>query len=422
VAPYRVAVFTNQFPGRVSTFFARDMRALIEAGIEVEVFALYPLEAELWTYVPELLSERELPRSRVHHLTARQALAMLRPRLLVTPRVLRDVARITWSALRYGPRPVAKSLYAMLLGAAWSRDFAGRFDHVLAYWGNYPATCAYLVHRAAAPALPFTLCVHAQIDLYETPVFLREKLLHADDIVTVCEYNRAYMREHFADVWARIADRISVNYRGLDLRDYPCRIEGRAARRVLAVGRLSPEKAYDVLLRATAELARRGVEMELVIAGDGPERDSLVALASQLGVTDRVTFRGWLKPDAVREEMLEATVLAQASHIEGLPTVVEEALALGLPVVGSRVGGIPELLDQGACGTIVTPGDVAGLADALQAQLEDPELRRTFAERGRAHAEEILDMWRNGVALADQLRGNASVPALPMPEPVPTYT
>ena len=422
MAPYRVAVFTNQFPGRVSTFFARDMRALIEAGIEVEVFALYPLEAELWTYVPELLSERELPRSRVHHLTARQALAMLRPRLLVTPHVLRDVARITWSALRYGPRPVAKSLYAMLLGAAWSRDFAGRFDHVLAYWGNYPATCAYLVHRAAAPALPFTLCVHAQIDLYETPVFLREKLLHADDIVTVCEYNRAYMREHFADVWARIADRISVNYRGLDLRDYPCRIEGRAARRVLAVGRLSPEKAYDVLLRATAELARRGVDLELVIAGDGPERDSLVALASQLGVTDRVTFRGWLKPDAVREEMLEATVLAQASHIEGLPTVVEEALALGLPVVGSRVGGIPELLDQGACGTIVTPGDVAGLADALQAQLEDPELRRTFAERGRAHAEEILDMWRNGVALADQLRGNASVPALSMPEPVPTYT
>lgn len=420
--PLRLAVFTNQFPGRVSTFFARDMRALIEAGIEVDVFALYPLETELWQYVPEILSPEVLPRERVHHLTLREALATLSPwHLLRTPRFLGDMAAVTRSSLRYGPGVLAKSLYAGLMAWAWSRDFAGRYDHIMAYWANFPGTCAYLLHRLAGEGVPFTLCVHAQIDLYETPAQLDTKLLHADNIVTVCEYNREYIRRHYAPIYDQIADRIDVNYRGLNLRDYPYQPDGRSPRRVLAVGRLSPEKAYDNLLRATALLRSRGVDVELEIVGDGPERDALHALARTLGLDEHVVFRGWLHPDEVQRSMLTATVLAQPSHIEGLPTVVEEALALGIPVVGSRVGGIPELLDEGACGIIIPPGDVPALASALETALMDPSLRATFAERGRRRAEELLDMWTNGARLADQIRGvaPAAVPPVATPRLVP---
>src|SRR5256886_16950438 len=63
----RLAVFTNRFPGKVCTFFARDMRALVEAGVEIDIFPIYPLEPDLWRYVPEILAERHLPRARVHH-------------------------------------------------------------------------------------------------------------------------------------------------------------------------------------------------------------------------------------------------------------------------------------------------------------------------------------------------------------------
>jgi glycosyltransferase involved in cell wall biosynthesis len=414
VAPFRLAVFTNQFPGKVSTFFARDMRALIEAGIEVDVFALYPHEAALWAYVPDILNEQVLPRERVHHLSFGAAAAsLISSRLLRSPGFVRDVAAITASAVRFGPRPVAKSLYVAPLAWAWSQELAGRYDHVLAYWGNYPGTCAYLFHRLAGGDVPFTLMVHAQIDLYEDPVYLAQKLLHADNIVTICEYNRAYLKEHYSAIYDRIADRIHVNYRGLDLAEFPFRLEGRAARRVLAVGRLSPEKGYDDLLRAVAELRRRGVAVELELAGDGPERDSLTALATRLRISDLVHFRGWLHSDQVRQAMLEATVLAQPSRIEGLPTVVEEAMALGIPVVGSRVGGIPELLDYGRCGVVIPPRDVGALADALESLLSDPTLRRTFATRARDRAEEMLDLWSNGAQLADLLRGKVG-PASPM--------
>ena len=406
MTPLRLAVFTNKFPGYPTTYFARDMRALIEAGIEVDVFAIYPHEERLWAYVPEILNEAVFPRDRAHHLTLGQSLlAALDPRRLHrAPRFLRDTATLAASAARFGIMPLAKTLYVAPLAWAWSAEFASRYDHVMAYWGNYPGTCAYLFHRLADRRIPFTLCVHAQIDLYEDPVYLEQKLLYADNVVTICEYNRRFIEQHYPATYARIADRMQVNYRGLDLRDFPYRADGRSTRRILAVGRLSPEKGYDNLLRSVAELVARGVDVELEIAGEGPEGDALTALADRLRIRDRVTFRGWLLSDDLHRAMHEATLMAQPSLIEGLPTTVEEAMALGTPIVGSSVGGIPELLDQGRAGMLVPPGDVSALTDALQTMLMDSELRRTFAERARKRAEEMLDMWRNGAVLADLLR------------------
>lgn len=405
MTPLRVAVFTNQFPGYVSTFFARDMRALIDAGIEVHVFTLYPREPHLWAYVPEILNERALPRDRVYHLSLGQALATLNPwRLLRAPRFLRDVAAIAISAARFGPTVLAKSLYAALLSWAWARECTQDFDHVLAYWGNYPGTCAYLFHRLGARRIPFSLCVHAQIDLYENPAYLKEKLLYADNIVTICEYNRQFLRTNYAGIYERIAEKVHVNYRGLDLGEFPYRPDQRSSARILAVGRLSPEKGYDDLLRAVAELRNRGVSVELELVGEGPERKALTELAKRLRIQENVTFRGWLLSEDVREAMCQATVLAQPSTIEGLPTVVEEAMAVGIPVVGSRVGGIPELLNYGKCGMIVPPRDVPALADALQTMLVNPALRRTFAERARERAAQMLNMWENGARLAELLR------------------
>jgi glycosyltransferase involved in cell wall biosynthesis len=406
VKPLRLAVFTNQFPGYVSTFFARDMRALIEAGVEVDVFPLYPLDPALWAFVPDLLSEKVFPRERVHHLTLREALRTLDPRRLSgLPQFLRDVAAISFSAARYGPVVLGKTLYASLMAWAWSRTVEARYDHVLAYWGNYPGTSAYLFHRLTSRHLPFSLCIHAQIDLYETPAYLSQKLLYADNIVTICEYNRQFLQKHYTAIYDRIAGKLHINYRGLDLKEYPYRAAPRSPNRVLAVGRLSPEKGYDDLLRAMAELKRRGVDAELELVGEGPERAALGRLAQQLNIQGKVAFRGWLQPDGVRDAMLNATVLAQPSRIEGLPTVVEEAIALGIPVVGSRVGGIPELLDYGRAGMLMEPGDIRALADSLQAMLGDAELRLTLAERARAQAERLLDMWENGVRFAQLLRG-----------------
>ncbi len=403
--PMRLAVFTNMFPSPSHVFFARDMRALIDAGIEIDVFALYPLEPSFWAFNPEILGERVLPRTRLHHPELGRALRATHPgRLLASPGFASDAAAIAYSGLRCGPVSLAKTLYAVPLAWAWARQFGDRFDHVLAYWGGFPGTCAYLFHRFAGRDIPFSTFLHSRTDLYGPQALLRQKLLYADTIISISEYNRRFLKEHYGEIFERIAPKIHVNYRGLDLGELPYRPDGRMPHRVLAVGRLHKEKGHDLLLRAIAQLRGRGVEVELELLGDGPERKALGALARRLGISDHVTFRGWLPFEAVREAMLRATLLANPSREDALPTVIEEAIALGIPVVASNGQGAPELLDQGRGGVLVPPGDVGALADAIGALLASPLLRRGYAERARQHAERTLDMWANGARLADTLR------------------
>jgi len=404
----RLAVFTSKYPARVATFFERDMRGLIEAGVEVDVFPIYPLDPAMWRYTLDLLDETVLPRERVHHLSLPQALRGARPwppQRAAT--ALGDAATVTASALRYGPMAVAKSAYVMPKAWAWAERFPDDFDHVLAYWGNYAASCAYAFHRLTNRRTPLSIWLHAGTDLYSQPVFLKQKLLYADSIVTCCDFNRSFVEEQFPDIAPRVRDKIHVAYHGLALADFPYAPDGRPAARVLAVGRLSREKGFAYLLRAAAELRRRGVPIEVEILGDGPEGPALRALATSLGIGDRVRFGGWVPFRDVHRAMQQATVLVHPSAGlgDGLPNVIREAMALGTPVVASRIAGIPEALDDGRCGILVPTRDVAALAEGLARLLADPTLRRTYADRARRRTEELFDMWRNGTQLAAHLRG-----------------
>jgi hypothetical protein len=173
----RLAVFTHHFPSRFgSTYFARDMRALLEAGCDMDVFAFYPGQPELWRDVPDILSEKIL-RGKVHHIGLAKSLACLRP----WPggkfgRFVRDTGAISLSAASYGAAPLLKSMYVFPKAWAWARDHLREYDHVLAYWGNYAGTCAYLFHRLLDRPVPFSTFLHA-IDLYQDQVYLRRNLL-----------------------------------------------------------------------------------------------------------------------------------------------------------------------------------------------------------------------------------------------------
>jgi glycosyltransferase involved in cell wall biosynthesis len=144
---------------------------------------------------------------------------------------------------------------------------------------------------------------------------------------------------------------------------------------LLYVGRLEHVKGVDVLLRALPGVVTAVPDAHLRIVGDGPERARLEQLAEELGVTNAVTFCGWLKGDAVLEEYAKAKLhVIPSVWPENLPTVAIEALAVGRPIVGSRVGGIPELIEDGVTGAIVTPGDHQELATAITGLLTDKRL------------------------------------------------
>jgi colanic acid/amylovoran biosynthesis glycosyltransferase len=399
----RIAVFTSEYPGRPATFFGRDIRAFVQSGMEVDVFPIRPPNVREWDHVPGWLRE-VLPAERVHHLSPFRNPV---PSVLGTGGGKSDTVRILGSATRFGMRPLLKSAYAVLYGLAVARAFGRGFDHILAYWGNYPATSAYVYAQATCAQTPFSMFLHAGTDLYRDQVFLEQKLLAANNVIVVCDFNRRFIESKYPRTYARIAEKVFVYHLGLDLEEFAFHPGQREPGRLVCVGRLDALKGFDDTLRALALLESRNRKVRLGFVGDGPERVRLRNLAIDLKVAHLVDFMGWLTTEDTSAAIAKAAVLVHSPKGLGdaVPTVIKEAMALGTPVVATNVAGIPELLDQGRCGILVPPRDPRALADSIEGLLLDPDRWRATARAAREFAEERFDMRRNGIKLIRRLSG-----------------
>jgi glycosyltransferase involved in cell wall biosynthesis len=205
--------------------------------------------------------------------------------------------------------------------------------------------------------------VPTRVDRFITPSnFLREKLVRGGfdpaKITTV---------PNFVDLSA---------YRGLPEKDY-----------FLYIGRLSQEKGLDILIRAVAALD----EGRLLIVGTGPEEEALRRLTRELG-TSRVEFAGYKSGDELKALLAESQFVVLPSRwYENLPFAVMEAFAASKPVVASRIGGIPEMIEDGVDGLLVPMGDGAALAASLRRMLRDRAARVEMGRRGREKAERLYD-------------------------------
>jgi glycosyltransferase involved in cell wall biosynthesis len=418
----RLAVFTSKYPARVATFFERDMQALLRAGVDLEIFSIYPRDDALWPQsLDAQLGDGRL-RERTHYLAVGSTLAGAMGTGARRPLACaRQAATVLAASVRYGPVAVAKSAYVLPKAWSWAASRATEFDHVLAYWGNYAGTCAWAFHQLVGRPVPFSIWLHAGTDLYHQPIHLRAKLLHADNILTCCEFNATYIARAFADIHERIRSRVHVCHHGLDLREYPFTREARPASRIVAVGRLSPYKGFEYLLRAIATLRTRSRAFHLDVVGGGELATSLAALSAELGVSDSVRFHGWVDHPVARRLMQQATVLVHPSDGlgDGLPNVVREAMALGTPVIGSDAAGLPDALADG-CGLLVPPRDHEALADTLERVFDAPALADRMAHAARRRVEEHYDLWRNGNRLAALLAGTRRPgSATPIHSPAP---
>ena len=178
-----------------------------------------------------------------------------------------------------------------------------------------------------------------------------------------------------------------------------------------AAGRLRPEKGFDLLLRSIAALTadRRP---RLRIAGEGPEENRLRQLAIDLGIADRVEFCGFVAD--VRGFFATVDLFVLSSRREGLPNVVLEAMACGVPVVATAVAEVPAVLGHGAFGTVVAPEDVGAMTVALERLIADPAQRRALAMAGRQRVCDRYDFRSRMNAVADLYR--AVLTRKPLPE------
>lgn len=158
--------------------------------------------------------------------------------------------------------------------------------------------------------------------------------------------------------------------------------------KLLAVGRLTWQKGYDVLLKSLADLASEGRDLKLTIVGEGPDKDKLESMIDLLGIRHCVQFLGHLNRERLREVFWGADIFVQASVSDALPNSILEASACGLPIVSTTAGGIPEAVRNGFSGMLVRPGDSAELSLALRGVLDDFDLRKSLGVNARRLMEE----------------------------------
>ena len=277
-----------------------------------------------------------------------------------------------------------------LLEAGYLADvlFGQAATHLHAHFASSPALVALLTSRITG--LPYTLTAHAK-DIYVShPDDLRAKFREARAVVTCTEYNRQHLLSRYP---RECGGKLFRVYHGLDLAPFryaPSHTPEPGEAVILSVARLVEKKGLDDLLAAVDILRLRGRRLRLEIIGTGPLRERLKAQATHLGLDDRVRLLGAQPYEAVCLAYRRASVFALPCQVaadgdrDGIPNVLLEAVASGVPVVSTPVSGVPELIECDRSGLLVEPNNPGMLADALDRVLQSPELRAGLTKAARA--------------------------------------
>jgi glycosyltransferase involved in cell wall biosynthesis len=291
----------------------------------------------------------------------------------------------------------------------------GGAAHLHAHFLHSPAAIAFIAKKISGQR--YSVCGHAK-DIYTTlPQNLEMRCDRADFVTTCTEANRRFLVEEIGLAPSRVwlcrhgvdVERFSSNGSGPhaspnDAQPHAAanRSQPHAARnpsqphaaRIISVGRLVPKKGFDLLIRACGELRRRGVDLELKIIGGGELRDELARLAEQERVADRVKLTGSMSQEQVAAELQAAELFVLSPRVmpdgdrDGIPNVLLEAMAAGVPIVASAVSAIPEVLTDGVNARLVPPGQPKLLADAIAELLSDHAQRARLADAGERFVRE----------------------------------
>ena len=410
---HRIAVVVKGYPRLSETFIAQEILGLQRRGLDLTIVSLrHPTDRDAHAinkaitapvlYLPEYL-HNEPRRVFAGWRRARRLPGYRRARGKFLADLRRDPTRNR--VRRFGQ--------ACVLATELPADIDWIYSHYL----HTPASVTR--YAAEMAGLGWSVSGHAK-DIWTTPDWdLREKLTEAAWVVTCTAINR----DHLAKL-APSPDKVTLVYHGLDFSRFPAATP-RPPRtgatpddpvRLITVGRAVAKKGYDVLLDALARLPA-DLHWHWTQIGGGPLLDRLKAQGRQLGLDDRIAWRGALAQDAVIAALQDADLFILAAKVaadgdrDGLPNVLMEAQATGLPCLATRLSAIPELIEDRETGILVPPDDPAAMATALAELVADPALRDRLAQAGAQRVRRDFAFDRGLDTLTDRLG-----PDRPLPE------
>jgi colanic acid/amylovoran biosynthesis glycosyltransferase len=397
----------SRYPAVSHAFILREVRALRARGLDVHTFTIRrPRDEELLS-----AADRE-EHARTFAVLPAQPLALAAAHLRAL--ALHPVRYVTTlaSAVRLAPPGPRQRLWRAFYFAegilVWSECRRRGVRHLHAHFANVGSEVALLAARFGGPGWSWSFTMHGSTELFdEAPHRLPVKISGARFVVCNSDFTRAQLMKLVGrEQWTKL----HVVRCGLDSRAFaaPRASDDGGRFRVLTVARLVPGKGHALLLEALEALRERGLDVGATFVGEGPERAGLEWLSRDLGLTDRVHFAGAVGQDELPRWYAAADAFCLPTLAEGLGVVLMEAMAAGLPVVSTRVMGVPEVVEDGDSGFLVSPGRSDGLADALEQLAASPELRVSMGRRGRLRVEQFFDLDEAAARLADLLEGTVS--------------
>ncbi|HEX8742433.1 MAG TPA: glycosyltransferase [Thermoleophilaceae bacterium] len=400
----RCAYLVARHPAVTQTFISHEIRALRARGAEI---ATASIRRSARGEALSPATERE--RRETYALLPTSPWRLLRAHAAAFAHSPGAYLHTLAAALWMGPAGARNRLWQVFYFAEtmllWHWLAREDIRHVHVHFANVASDVAMLCTRFGNRSArdgrrwSWSLTVHGPTELLDMKAHkLERKVRSADAVICTSDFVRSQLLS------------LVPSPQGTELLTLRCGIDRSifhpAAERdpndrveILNVAGMSARKGHRFLLEALETLHARGVDFHARLVGDGPERDGLEALVRERGLADRVEFMGALGEHVVPDLYRQADVFCLPSFAEGVPTVLMEAMATGLPVVATHIMGVPELVRDGRTGLVVPPARADALADALEALARDPELRRRLGDAARECVTSEYDLNRAAEAL-----------------------
>src|SRR5215475_5232296 len=382
----RFAYLFERFPSFGQTFCYREVAEFDRQDIAPPIFSIRnPKGEQPQDWDPRIVA-------RVHYLPEEKEL-LEGVQLAVKKRKI-DAA-IVAALDEWGRRTDFLRLYQAVYVGLRLREMG--IEHVHAHFAGMAARTAFWINKFFS--IPFSFTAHAN-DIFAPQQFeigLDKLVGTARALVTETDYAARFLRERFS----HRAGRVHRIYNGLDLAEFERADFSSTPSLIIAVGRLIPKKGFSDLIRACALLAERGKSFRCEIIGEGPLENELRGQIGELCLQNNIVLIGAKPQTQLRRRLAAANVFVLPSVIDpdggmdNLPTVIMEAMATGLPVVSTNIGGIPEMVIEGETGFLVQAGDAAAMAGAIQKVINNRPLAARLGHSGYEHARTLFSIEEN---------------------------
>ncbi|MFX0204138.1 MAG: glycosyltransferase [Candidatus Hodarchaeota archaeon] len=397
-----IAYISQDYPSLTTTFTYREVIGLRKLGWDIITYSIWkpsldelsaeakPLVAETFYTFP--LKLKDFLKAHLYYVL-RNPIKYLNTLALVLSQPQETLKKRKRTLAHFG-----EAVYlARLMQRQGIRHVHATFAHT--------ASVALIISKLTG--LTFSFTGHA-VDVFSANrILLPLKIKTAKFIITISEYNRQYLSEIAGN--SSVEGKIHIVHYGLDLRSFSpiAEKEERTQTTILSIGRLVEKKGFPYLIKACKILAEKGYKFSCQIIGEGPNRPLLQSMIEEHGLSKFIELVGVVFQERIREYFHRADifvlpcVIASDGDRDGIPNVLIEAMAMEIPVISTKIIGIPELIKNGKEGFLVPQKEEVALADAMALLLENKDIRQRFGKAGRKRIEAYFNLSKTSAELSE---------------------